>query len=149
MKKESYPISSLNIYPDTILIVDDNQIIRKSLKFLLEEIFKKKGIYYRILEGSDGIDILKKVIDDQKFQNSIKCILSDEKMEYFDGSRAISILRELERLNKIKNVNFVSVTSYDDNINKNYIKNSGADFVIQKPCSKSSLMNILENFGLI
>jgi hypothetical protein len=70
-------------------------------------------------------------------------------MEYFDGSRSISILRELEILNKIKKVNFVSITSYDDMIYENIIKSSGADFVIQKPCSKSNLINILESFGLV
>jgi len=132
-----------------ILIVDDNQIIRKSIKCLLKEIFKTKGKYYNIIEGSDGVDTLKLVIDDQKFQNSIKCVFSDEKMEYFDGSRSISILRELENSNKIKKVNFVSITSYDDNIYKNFIKTCGADYVIQKPCSKSNIINVLENFGLI
>jgi len=131
------------------LIVDDNQIIRKSIKFLLEDIFETKGKSYQIIEGSDGIDTLKLVIDDQKNYNKIKCILSDEKMEYFDGSRSISILRELEILNKIKKVNFVSITSYDDMIYENIIKSSGADFVIQKPCSKSNLINILESFGLV
>ena len=133
----------------TILVIDDNQIIRKSVKFLLQEIFKANGKSFRILEGSDGVDTLKMVIDDQKLKNSIKCIFSDEKMEYFDGSKSISIIRELENLNKIKRVNFVSITSYDDNMNKNIIKNCGADYVVQKPCSRSSLINILENFNLI
>lgn len=89
------------------------------------------------------------VIDDQKIRNSIKCIFSDEKMEYFDGSRSIQILRELENSNKIKKVIFVSITSFDDNESKSMIKDCGADYVIQKPCSKSTLLNILENFHLI
>lgn len=132
-----------------MIVVDDNQIIRKSIKVLLEDICKTKGKSFRIIEGSDGIDILKMVIDDQKIQNSIKCIFSDEKMEYFNGSRSVQILRELENSNKIKKVNFVSITSFDDNENKSIIKNCGADYVIQKPCSKSALCNILENFKLI
>jgi len=130
-------------------VVDDNQIIRKSIKTLLEDIFNEIGNYYKILEGSDGIDILKMVIDDQVNQNSIKCIFSDENMEYFNGSRSVSIIRELESNNKIKKVNFVSVTSDDYSYNNNYIKNCGADYIIQKPLSKASLSNILEKFGLI
>lgn len=130
-------------------MVDDNQIIRKSLKFLLQEIFKAKEKSYRILEGSDGIDTIKMVIDDQRLTNSIKCIFSDEKMEYFDGSKSISLLRELENYKKIKKVNFVSVTSFDDCSLKNNITFSGADYVIQKPCSKSSLVNILEKLAII
>lgn len=89
------------------------------------------------------------VIDDQRLANSIKCIFSDEKMEYFDGSKSIALLRELENSKKIKKVSFVSITSFDDPSLKNSIKNSGADYVVQKPCSKSMLINILEKLGLI
>jgi hypothetical protein len=70
-------------------------------------------------------------------------------MEYFDGSTSIRILREMETLNKIKKVNFVSISSFDDVINEAIIKSCGADYVTQKPCSRSNMINILESFGLI
>jgi len=53
------------------------------------------------LEGSDGIDTLKFIMDDQKNNNMIKCIITDELMEFVDGSLSISILRQLEKENKI------------------------------------------------
>jgi len=149
LKKTCIPIILSTDYIGTILVIDDNQIIRKSVKYLLQEILKVKEKPYKIIEGSDGIDALKMVIDDQKFGNRIKCIFSDEKMEYFDGSKTISILRELESSKKIKRVNFVAVTSYEDNFSCNQILKSGADFVIQKPCSKGHLISILDNLKLI
>lgn len=132
-----------------ILIVDDNQFIRTSIRNILKEIFKENNRKITIIEGCDGIETLKYIMDDQKLYNSIKCVFTDEKMEYMDGSKSIQIIREMEKLDKIKRVHIVSVTSYDDENNKHFIYNSGVDHIIQKPCSKSTLINILLKLKII
>jgi len=91
---------------------------------------------------------LKLIIDDQKLNNSIKCIITDELMEFMDGSQSISILKQLELKNKIKRISYISMTSFDDDYNKINIHNSGVDAIITKPCSKSLLMKTLQNLKL-
>jgi len=71
---------------EIILVVDDNQFIRYSIKYILCEIFKEFKKDFQILEGCDGIDTLKFIMDDQKNNNLIKCLITDELMEFVDGS---------------------------------------------------------------
>lgn len=136
-------------YIGKILVIDDNLFIRTSIKNLLKEIFFEKNKKYKIIEGSDGVDFLKRIIDDQKKNNKIKCVFTDEKMEYMDGSKVISIIREMEKLNKIKKVNIVSLTCFEDEIYRNYIMESGVDFITKKPSNKDVLQNILDKLNLL
>jgi len=132
-----------------ILIVDDNLHIRKSIRNIIAEVIKSFEKNYDFIEGSDGVDILKYIVEDQKKNNLIKCVFTDENMEYMDGSFCIEILREMEKENKIKNVNIVSVTSFEDDKNKEIILLKGANFIINKPCNKQTIANILKELDLI
>lgn len=138
-----------SIPKDAFLVVDDNQFIRYSIKCLLNEIFKEKNKNYEIIECNDGIETLKIIMDDQKANNLIKCVITDELMEFMDGSFSISILKELEFRNKIKRISYISLTSFDDDENKINIHNTGVDAIIAKPCSKKLLEKTLINLQLI
>ncbi len=70
-------------------------------------------------------------------------------MDYINGSEAIKIVRDLENNSKIKKVNIVSVTAFEDETSKSYIKKCGADFIINKPCSKGQVEEILKIYSLI
>jgi len=70
-------------------------------------------------------------------------------MEYMDGSECIELLREIEIENKIKIVNIVSVTSFEDDHNKEKILLKGANFIINKPCTRNSISNVLKDLKLI
>ena len=134
---------------DKILVVDDNVIIRNSVCRLLKNIIDESEIKYNIIVGNDGIDTLKIVKEDQKENNKIKIIITDEFMDFMNGSKSIKIIKELESENKIKRINIVSLSSSDDDISRmKYIK-SGADSVITKPCSQYNLCNTLKGFNLI
>lgn len=132
-----------------ILVVDDNQHIRYSIIKLLQDIFFSYDKNYEIVEALDGIDILKSVMDDQKNRNSIKCILTDESMEYMNGSQAIEIIRKMEQQNKIKRTNIISVTSFEDEYNRELILDKGADYIVEKPCGKSSIIKILTELNIL
>jgi len=132
-----------------ILIIDDNQYIRSSLKKILVSIMKEKTKKFEIIEGYDGADIIKQVIDNQTSQVKIKCIFTDENMEYIHGSEAIKIIRNLERDNKISTNIFISITSFEDEINKSNILKAGADMILFKPYSKNQVMKMLSKFKLL
>ena len=101
---------------------------------------------YLIIEGSDGIDLINIVKNDKG--NKIKCILLDENMEYLNGSETVKILRKLEEKNVINKYNYVSVTAFDDQETKNNIIKSGINSILSKPCTKSSLINVVKKLNI-
>lgn len=127
-----------------IVILFITKIIQCSMILLKEEY----GLNFIILEGNDGIDILNHVIANQN-EGLLKCVFTDENMEYINGSEAIKIVRNLEKNNRISKNIIVSMTSYEDEHSKNLILTAGADYIISKPYSKSQIMTILLNFNLL
>ena len=100
---------------------------------------------YDIIEGTDGIDILKEIISDQANGNKIKLIITDENMEYMCGSSAISLVREFEKQNKIQKYFICSLTAFEDTETKKDIINKGADIVLSKPISAKVLDNLIDS----
>jgi len=141
----------LNVKKYKILIIDDHKIIRESLVILIKKILKNlnKENIFDIIEGSDGVDILSYLIYDQTKENEIKLVITDENMEYINGSEAISIIRKLEKAKKIKNVSIASITAFEDEFNKNKIKQSGSNIILSKPCSESMLRKFLLDYKIL
>ena len=126
-----------------ILIADDNHIINNSNKKIVNEICKEKKLDYDIICCSDGIDILKFITDEITF-SEVCIIITDENMEFLNGSEAIRIIRTIEERKKNSQIFIISLTSHEDISIINYIKESGADRVLTKPLSKNKLKELLE-----
>jgi signal transduction histidine kinase/CheY-like chemotaxis protein len=148
MDKDLYLRRRESIMPK-ILIVDDNQHMRDTLKQLLSHIFKENSRLYNILEGNDGIDILKYVIDDQSESNRIQCVITDESMDYLNGSFAVSLLRKMQSESKINDFKVICMTSYEDEVTRNTILKAGVNYCISKPCNKKELEEILKSYKII
>lgn len=116
-----------------------------SISNLLNRYFKENNLNWGILVGRDGIDCLKHVIDDNDNDGLIKIIITDENMNYMQGSSATSILRKLEEIQKIKHLFIISLTAFMDQENHDYILSNGADIVCVKPLSYIKLKEILVN----
>lgn len=96
----------------------------------------------------DGLDIIKYVLNNLNYYEKIKLILTDESMDYMNGSEAISFIRNLERRKNIKSIKIVSLTCYENVLTTRNILNAGADEVLCKPINKSKLIDIINNtFG--
>ena len=133
-----------------ILIVDDHKLVRKALKNLCEEVISKYSKKeYEILEANDGIELLYRLMFDQSQNNLIKCIITDENMEYMNGSQATKIVRKLEKFNKIKYIPIASITAFDSNKMKEFLIKKGIDFILSKPCSRDQLKEFFEKFVFI
>jgi len=89
------------------------------------------------------MDILKYISDDNIFDD-IKIIITDENMEYLNGSEAIKIIRTIEQRKKCSKKLIISLTCHEDLDITNNIKNSGADFIITKPLSFNKIAQIFE-----
>ena len=129
-------------------MVDDNKIIRTSFCKILRKVLDGSKIDYNIITAEDGIDTLRLVKLDQ-IQNKIKCIFTDEYMNYLNGSNTIRIIKELESDNKINKILLVTISSSEDDMSTLKFINSGADMVISKPCSEFKLYNTMNELRLI
>ena len=139
-------ISNNNI---KILIVDDHKVLRNTLKNLCEKLlmkYSKKN--YEFLEANDGVDIIYYLIYDQSQNNLIKCVITDENMEYFNGSEAIKIIRKLEKYNKIKYIPIASITAFENRSMKDNLIKKGADYILSKPCKEVHLKQFFEKFKI-
>ena len=128
----------------SIVVVDDHKFIRQTIIKLIEQVLCESQINdIEIIELCDGIELLNTVIKDKS--NLIKCIFSDENMEFMNGSEAIRIIRKLEGNNRIPCYRIVSITAFEDIETKNYLSKSGFNSILIKPCTKSNIRNILQN----
>jgi CheY-like chemotaxis protein len=125
-----------------ILVVDDSELMRKSVVKIFRNI-PNFNDNFELLEGDDGIDILKIIMDDQREGNTILGIVSDENMSYLQGSKAFFILREFEEQHKIKPVKKITLTAFSDEASLVEMKNNGSDQVYNKPLSKNDAKLIL------
>ena len=124
--------------------------MRESLRKLLENILVKFNTNdFEIVEYSDGIDFVNKIIKDQGKNNLIKCVLTDENMEYINGSDAIEIVRKLEKNRKIKNIPIASITAFENGHMKDFILKKGANCVLSKPCCEKDLIKLLKEFNIL
>ena len=86
-----------------ILVVDDNKFIRDALKNQILKSLNTNGVKGEIIGCSNGIDIIQQIISDQKYGNRIKCVFTDECMEYMNGSEAVTKLKDKESLKIYQN----------------------------------------------
>jgi hypothetical protein len=70
-------------------------------------------------------------------------------MEYLNGSQATLIIREMERLGKIKHVDILTSTCHEDEITTKRIFDSGSQKKISKPINKLELVKSLKELNLI
>jgi CheY-like chemotaxis protein len=138
--RNTFPLST----KAKILIVDDNRYNRKILRNALLEANKNLAKNFDIVEGRDGLDILNFVVEDKKNFNSIKCIFTDEVMDYIDGSRTIELLKHMESNNKILKIFTISVLNMEDEGLMEIIKARGADYILKKPLVNRDLEVIIE-----
>jgi len=121
-------------------------MISKSLINNLKAITNGK---YNILLGVDGIDTLKFVMDDQFEGSQIKLIITDENMQFMNGSESLRILKNLEFSGKIKGTKIVvSTTLIDSSMNDYFIK-LGVFKVIDKAFEKSKMKQLLQDLNLL
>jgi len=135
---------------DIILLVDDHLYIREAIKNIIKKILKEKNLENKFLikEGKDGTDIINSVIKDQFENNRIKCVITDENMEFINGSEAIKILKNIVKNKKIKPIIIASITAIEDDFTKALIKSVGGDYILPKPCTEESLKKFFYEFKI-
>lgn len=147
-----FPESSKNNHflNRSILIIDDNTLILRSYETQIKKILRRCCINnIKIIRGSDGIDLLKLITEDQKNGNpTIQCTFIDEHLDFMDGSEAIKIIRNLQNLNKIKPA-FICRVSGELNSTIIHKDPTDEDISIPKPASEEEIESALKISGII
>ena len=98
---------------------------------------------YEIITANDGVSILNYIIEDQFNGNLIKCIITDENMEFINGSEAVGFLAKLRRRNKIRNVSVIFLSSYGNDYLLSGISEEFDCELMSKPTSSKELQRKL------
>ena len=78
-------------------------------------------------------------------KGKVRLVISDENMEYINGSQAVQILIGLEQKGKIpEGTKYISLTAFEDESTKSEVLKSGFTAMLSKPASKFSLTKCLE-----
>jgi len=134
-----------------ILIVDDHKFIRESFKNLLNKVLEKFNLEksFKIQEAEDGSEIITKVIEDQYNKNRIKCVITDEHMEFMNGSDAVRFLKKMEKNRKIRPIVFASNSTFENSAARNHMRDIGFEFFLSKPCIESEIYTLLKECNII
>lgn len=124
-----------------ILVVDDEKLIRQSAMKIISKYLDENSINYQIEECSDGIEALYKIYLGLKSGFRYDIIFTDETMNFMNGSKMASILRDFIKSNIVYQLKLVMVTSYEvHKIDPNIV--AKFDLVFTKPLSKTYLENV-------
>jgi PleD family two-component response regulator len=127
----------------SIIVVDDDIVIRQATIRLLSKTFKEKKLNVKILEASDGIECLSIYYNYLKDGRTISFILSDETMVYMNGIYASQILENISNQHNIPHVPFYILSAYE-NLSSGLVKET-TDGIFTKPLRKSYIEEIINN----
>jgi signal transduction histidine kinase len=132
-----------------ILIVDDVNEIRESHYRLFYNYITKHypNKTVSILKLQDGVEIVYAVyIDICKNINKIKFIISDEMMEYMNGSEAAVIINKITTDRKMNRIPFVICSAFSDSSHMDRMRRCNIEDVIVKNLQKSVVENLVDKY---
>lgn len=120
-----------------IIVADDDVFVRSSAIRILLKAGKKKNINLNIIEVDDGVEIISSVYQYSKTGMNIDIIVSDETMNFLNGSESWNLIKQKTKDNKIHPISFFLVTAYQT------IHFTGIENVFNKPLSMDMANKIL------
>ena len=139
--KNEYKLTDINEDVNYILVVDDESLLRRSVKKIIDIILTKhKLTNYKVLKVYDGIETLCLCANNK----NIKLIISDENMNYLSGSKSFEILRILMATNKISYCPLIIYTALEnEGALKNIKELSGCNEIMKKISNKTQFEEII------
>lgn len=126
-------------------MADDNHIINSCNENIVNAILKENQELdlYEILLVTDGYDIIKNFLNDE-IREKVQFLITDENMDFLNGSESIKFIRNYERLKNSKKITLISLSGNEDGRMKEYLIKCGADNVLNKPLTKNNVRQIFQ-----
>jgi diguanylate cyclase (GGDEF)-like protein len=120
-----------------ILIVDDSQTSRASLRHLLE------GQKFHILEAGNGEEALGIL----RSKNDIKLVITDYNMPGMDGFQLVSRIRETHPKNRLP---IIGISAYGTSLlSARFLKNGASDFITKPFLEEELFCRINQNLEML
>lgn len=126
-----------------VILVDDEHFTRKSTLRLINNFCKSKNLNINIVEVEDGISCLYNWYEHLKKGLEFSFILSDECMNYMNGSFCAKILGEIQKTKNIKPTPFYIVTAFENLNSTNFMDQHLINGVFTKPLNFNNLEKII------
>jgi len=137
------------IKKNIIVLADDNHLINNCNQKILSDILNEfQRNDFEIICVNDGIDVLKIFLNNENTE-IFKLLITDENMDFMNGSDSIKVIRKIEDSKNIKKLNIISLTCHEDLNIRDMIIKAGADFILTKPLSKPSIKSLIEKNNLL
>jgi YesN/AraC family two-component response regulator len=115
----------------TVLVVDDEPLVRSSIRFSLEEIDTRARVVGEAENGKEALECYKKLLPD--------VVITDVKMPVMDGLRFIEEVRKIDRVTQ-----FIIISGYAEFDYAQRAMRFGVNSYVLKPVKNSELEEALK-----
>jgi signal transduction histidine kinase/CheY-like chemotaxis protein len=130
-----------------VLVIDDEEMTRLSNIRLLNEFNNEhQRTNLIVLSAEDGIEGLYFIYICCKRGITVSIILSDQTMNFLDGTGTLQVINELVRKRAINKIPFYILTAYEDENTIRALKSSSPMCVFSKPMKRDVAQAILNGF---
>jgi signal transduction histidine kinase/CheY-like chemotaxis protein len=129
-----------------VLIVDDEVITRMSTIRLIDKFCNTYSINVNFIEANDGIECLYNYYECLRSGKKISLIISDQYMDYMNGTYCAKTIFEITRSKNVTPVPFFLVTAFESFVNE---VDSGIDGIYTKPLTKKNLEDMFLKTNLL
>ena len=132
-------INKRNIF---VLLVDDEFIIRNAMKRLLTLELKEMDVVF--VEANDGVELILAIYLASLNQIKFDFVITDENMNYINGSHAIEIIKVITQSGKFEDIPiFMSTALGKGIIDANSLSSDKVKKVFSKPMDKNNIKELL------
>lgn len=130
-----------------ILIVDDEKLVRGTLKRYFKRLTQQNEHQYEVIEAENALEALNFIHESFISKNLFDVIISDEYMPFMKGSYFIKIIRHIYNDSSFlsKRINIISHTAFDTPEIKAILRENGADCIWNKPIAYEEFKNYFVN----
>ncbi len=112
----------------------------------MKNISKKLLIKTNIIEANDGLETIFLIYKAITLGIKISFIISDENMNFLNGTKSSVVLKEIYEKKKINDIPFYLLTANSNDFNNKYLKDNNIISIINKPLENETAEKLFNLF---
>jgi signal transduction histidine kinase len=127
---------------EAVIVVDDEDLTRRSAIRQLNKFISVRDLNINVIEAADGIECIYYIYQSFKKNLKIRYIISDENMNFLNGSYCSEIIYKIFKTKDLGKINFYLLSAYENMNVRNYL---GVKKVFTKPLTSQNLADVFED----